>query len=261
MNKDFIPNSIKILKSFFNDDTSYYAASLSFFTIFSMLPILALLIFIISSLQIFQDYLEQFMALILDSLNPTHSDIFIQTFNNFISNTDKLGYMGIIYMCFVFIMFFKDYEYIVNKIHECKQKPLYKIFFFYLIFLIALPFTFIAFSIASSFYGNSIFIKIISFFFPWLIMYYLFKLSVNTYIVPKAALISSFFTLVSIAITKNLFVFYVLYNKTYTTLYGSLATLLFIFFWIYISWMIFLYGIKMCHQLNIKALKEKKVTH
>ena len=131
MEKKLIPKIIKTLTSFFNDDTSYYAASLSFFTIFSMLPILALLIFIVSSLQIFQEYLEQFMALILDSLNPTNSDVIVQTFNNFISNTDKLGYMGIVYMCFVFIMFFKDYEYIVNKIHNCKRKPLYKTFFFW----------------------------------------------------------------------------------------------------------------------------------
>ena len=256
MEKKLIPKFIKTLTSFFNDDTSYYAASLSFFTIFSMLPILALLIFIVSSLQIFQEYLEQFMSFILDSLNPTNSDVIVQTFNNFISNTDKLGYMGIVYMCFVFIMFFKDYEYIVNKIHNCKRKPLYKTFFFYLFFLIALPFSFIIFSIIITFYSNSFFIKIISFFFPWLTMYYLFKLSVNTYIVPKAALISSFFTLASIAITKNLFVFYVLYNQTYTTLYGSLSTLLFVFFWIYLSWMIFLYGIKMCHKLNIKELKK-----
>ena len=234
MEKKLIPKIIKTLTSFFNDDTSYYAASLSFFTIFSMLPILALLIFIVSSLQIFQEYLEQFMALILDSLNPTNSVVIVQTFNNF----------------------FKDYEYIVNKIHNCKRKPLYKTFFFYLFFLIALPFSFIIFSIIITFYSNSFFIKIISFFFPWLTMYYLFKLSVNTYIVPKAALISSFFTLASIAITKNLFVFYVLYNQTYTTLYGSLSTLLFVFFWIYLSWMIFLYGIKMCHKLNIKELKK-----
>ncbi len=32
------------VEDFLNDDTTYYAASLSFFTIFSILPILALLI-------------------------------------------------------------------------------------------------------------------------------------------------------------------------------------------------------------------------
>ncbi|MDX4026605.1 YhjD/YihY/BrkB family envelope integrity protein, partial [Aliarcobacter skirrowii] len=77
-----------------------------------------------------------------------------------------------------------------------------------------------------------------------------FKVSVNKKVSIKAAFISSFVTLATLSITKNLFVYYVIYNKTYTTIYGSLATLLFTFFWIYISWIIYLYGVKMCHRIN-----------
>ena len=47
-----------------------------------------------------------------------------------------------------------------------------------------------------------------------------------------------------------------LYNQTYSTLYGSMATLLFTFLWIYVSWIIFLYGVKLCHKLNIKELNK-----
>lgn len=97
---------IKLLDSFFNDDTTYYAASLSFFTIFSILPIITLLIAIISTMEIFQSYLNIFITNIFDILNPTHSQDFINSFKDFISNSTKLGYIGIIYMFFVFIMFF-----------------------------------------------------------------------------------------------------------------------------------------------------------
>ncbi|WWW12312.1 YhjD/YihY/BrkB family envelope integrity protein [Arcobacter cryaerophilus gv. pseudocryaerophilus] len=58
------------------------------------------------------------------------------------------------------------------------------------------------------------------------------------------------------SITKNLFIYYVVYNKTYTTIYGSLSTLLFSILWIYISWIIYLYGIKICHKLNMKYLNQ-----
>ncbi len=256
--KNPIKTLLKALDSFFNDDTTYYAASLSFFTIFSILPIIALLISIISSLEIVQQYLDIFIKYIFDVLNPTHSEAFIETFKNYISNSNKLGYIGILYMLFVFIMFFKDYEYIVNKIHKAKRKPLLTSFFFYLFFLVTLPLMLAALNIALSFYNNSIFNYIITFLFAWLIFFGLFKLSVNKAINTKAALISSLFTLVTLAITKNLFVYYVVYNKTYTTIYGSLAILLFSFFWIYISWIIYLYGIKMCHRLNIQEEMNKK---
>ena len=119
-------------------------------------------------------------------------------------------------------------------------------------FLITLPFLFFILNIVTSFYENTFFVFISSFCVAWILLFYLFKFSVNKIVKNKAAAISSFFTLITMSITKNLFVFYVVYNKTYTTLYGSLSVLLFLFFWIYLSWMIYLYGTKMCHKLNTR---------
>ncbi|RXJ83426.1 YihY/virulence factor BrkB family protein [Arcobacter sp. CECT 8985] len=245
-------NLIEFIDSFFNDDTTYYAASLSFFTIFSILPIIAFLIAIISTLDIFQAYIDTFVTYVFDILNPTHSKEFVKEFKSFLSNSNKLGYIGLFYMFFVFAMFFKDYEYIINKIHKAKRRPVYKSFFFYLIFLIAMPFIFTISDIIISLYSNSIINSITTFLIAWFIFFILFKLSVNKQVLNKAAAISSFVTLTILSVTKNLFVYYVIYNKTYSTIYGSLSTLLFSFFWIYISWIIFLYGIKMCHKLNTK---------
>jgi len=247
-----IKKILETLDSFFNDDTTYYAASLSFFTIFSLLPILTLIIAIISSLDQFSQYLDLFTNYVLEILNPSHSETFVKIFKSFISNSDKLGTIGIVYMLFVFTMFFKDYEYIVNKIHKAKRKSLHASFFFYLSFIITLPIIFTSYIFLTSFYNNTIFDFVLIFIFGWSIFFALFKLTVNRHIRTKAALISSLTTLIIIGITKNLFVYYVLYNQTYSTIYGSMATLLFTFLWIYISWIIYLYGIKMCYRLNIQ---------
>ncbi|WP_419769338.1 MAG: YihY/virulence factor BrkB family protein [Candidatus Marinarcus sp.] len=255
--EEFVQKPIKklleLLDSFFNDDTTYYAASLSFFTIFSMLPILALAIYVISSLPQFNNYIDVFLQYIIEIINPTHSEQFIEQVKNFISNSNHLGNIGIIYMLFVFTMFFKDYEYIVNKIHKAKRKSLYASFFFYISVLLLFPIVFALYIITISLFDSTIFDYFITFLYAWLIFFGLFKLTVNRFVSNKAAFISSFITLVTLSITKNLFVYYVIYNKTYTTIYGSLATLLFFFFWIYISWIIYLYGVKLCYQLNIKS--------
>jgi len=253
-----IKRVVEALDSFFNDDTTYYAASLSFFTIFSILPILALIIAIISSLEQFPEFLEQFTKYVLDILNPSHSQNFVNTFKSFISNSDKLGTIGIVYMLFVFTMFFKDYEYIVNKIHKTKRKSIHTSFVFYLSFIIVMPIIFTSYIYISSFYSNTIFDFVIIFIYAWLIFFALFKLTVNRHITTKAALVSSLVTLLILGITKNLFIYYVLYNQTYTTIYGSMATLLFTFLWIYVSWVIYLYGIKMCHRLNIQELRKDR---
>lgn len=254
---------MKIIKGvfdFFNDDTPYYAASLSFFTIFAILPLIALLIAIISNIPTFSEHLDTIMLFILDFINPTHSSTLSLQIEKFLENTGKLGYIGIIYLIFVFTMFFKDYEYIVNKIHKTKRKAIHYSFIVYSIYLVVLPIIFAIINIAMSFYQSNILNEIFSYLFAWFVFYSLFKVSVNRKINNKAALISSLITLIILSITKNLFVYYVVYNKTYTTIYGSLATLLFTFFWIYISWVIYLYGIKMCHKLNLKyQLNNKEV--
>lgn len=238
--------------SFFDDDTTYYAASLSFFTIFSLLPILAIFIVAGSYLDFFDKYIQQLMTYIFEVLNPTHSQSLIDIIQNFLSNTDKLGDIGLIYILFVFTMFINDYEYIVNKIHQTKKRSLFRIFFIYLATLIFLPLLFAISKIILSLYSSDMFQVIISFTLGWLIFAIIFKVSINKKLTYKSVFISSFLTLAILNITKNLFIFYVFYNKTYTTIYGSFSTLLFFFLWLYISWIIYLYGIKICHELHIK---------
>ncbi|MBR1819287.1 MAG: YihY/virulence factor BrkB family protein, partial [Neisseriaceae bacterium] len=46
------------------------------------------------------------------------------------------------------------------------------------------------------------------------------------------------------------FVAYVGYNKTYINLYGSFSVLFFFLLWIYVSWVLFLHGVKLCVLLD-----------
>ena len=232
---------------FFNDDTPYYAASLSFFTIFAILPLLALLIVVISNIPTISQHLDEIMLYILDFINPTHSTMLSLQIEKFLENTGRLGYIGIIYLIFVFTMFFKDYEYIVNKIHGINARPIYKSFFLYLSFLICIPALFFIFIYLSTFTELSFFI---TFLFIWLVFIILFTVSANRTISIGASAISSLITLLTLSVTKTLFGYYVSANTTYATIYGSFSVALFFFLWIYISWNIYLYGTKLCSILN-----------
>jgi membrane protein len=88
------------LVDFFNDDTPYYAASLSFFTIFSILPLIALLIVIVSSLPTFSQHLDIIMLYLIDFINPTHSEALTKSIKSFLANTDQLGNIGLFYLLF-----------------------------------------------------------------------------------------------------------------------------------------------------------------
>jgi membrane protein len=245
-----------MLVSFFNDDTTYYSASLSFYSIFALLPILMVLISIVASVPIFDNYLNLMLLFIMDFINPMHSDDMLDFITLFLSNKDKLGNVGLVYALFVFTMFFKDYEYMVNKIFKIKSRPLIKTLFYYLVFLALIPILFMTYMAILSIIVSPILSHLLTFIYVWLMFFWLFKISANTKIYDKPALKSSFMTVVALGIMKYMFMFYVLYNKTYLTIYGSFATLLFFFLWIYISWIIYLYGIKFLYTLNLREIAE-----
>jgi membrane protein len=84
----------------------------------------------------------------------------------------------------------------------------------------------------------------------WLLFFVIFKISANVKVDSRAAAVSSLVIAVIWSIAKNAFVYYVFYNKTYATMYGSFSILLFFFLWIYVSWIIFVYGLKLCYLID-----------
>jgi len=94
------------------------------------------------------------------------------------------------------------------------------------------------------------FLSIVPYLIIWVIFCVTYLISVNDEIKFKSALFSSFAASLVWYLGKSAFVYYVLYNKTYLSVYGSFSAVLFFFVWIYISWIIFLYGLKFCAYLS-----------
>ena len=92
----------------------------------------------------------------------------------------------------------------------------------------------------------------------WLLFLVMYFVSAKTKIHLKSALIASFVGSSVWYLSKILFVYYVSYNKTYLSIYGSFSILLFFFLWIYFSWYIYLYGLKLCFLLNEEETQNAK---
>lgn len=244
----------------FDDKLGHYASSLSWSTLFSIIPFLVILLSIFTQMPLFNAIYDKVEKLIFSNLLPTDSKVIMEYINTFIENSDKLGYMGAIYVTVAAIMFFKNYDYIVNDIFSVPTRTVYEAFKTYLLLILIIPTL-----MASSFYLSSFiqsyldksnitsFIQLYSFLpylIVWMMFYVAYQLSANTRIEVSAAVISSFITSLIWYLSKSAFVFYVVHNKTYASIYGSISTLLFFFLWIYISWAIFIHGLKFCDLLN-----------
>ncbi|STP09439.1 YihY family inner membrane protein [Helicobacter cinaedi] len=260
------------LKSIWNfvadKELSFYAASLSFYTIFAIIPLLLIFFSIFVNLPNFQSQIEQIRTLILSNILPTHTEVISSYLDTFMQNSSALGMMGLGYTLVASIMFFRNYEYIAAKMFNSTPRKFFDSLIMYWTMITLFPVV-LAFSIYFS--GEvqktlkgtadlSILFDLIPYLLTWIMFFLLFKLSANKPLKILALLISSVLTTAVWLITKWGFVYYVFYNETYKSVYGPISIFLFMMLWIYISWFVLLYGMRFCEGFGTnfgKTLEEK----
>ena len=246
---------LKVAKGMKDKDIAHYASSLSFHTILSLIPILLISFSIFTKMPSFKEYYAKIQDFIFSSMIPTQQDVISGYLTKFMTNTGSMGAVGLIFVLYVSIMFFFDYEKIVSSIFKVPTRTIWESLTTYWTMLTLMPLGLalsIYFSqIAQKFleahkYTDSINIyQFLPYFTIWMLFFILYIISSNVKVDKKIALLASFVASLIWYISKALFVFYVSYNKTYQSIYGSFSTVMFFFLWIYFSWLIYLYGIKL----------------
>ncbi|WP_024953646.1 YihY family inner membrane protein [Sulfurospirillum arcachonense] len=254
--------AIDFLKKVKDPSIVHYASSLSFHTILSLIPILLISFSIFTKLPSFKEYYAKIQHFIFNSLMPAQQDAITPYINKFLENTGSMGSTGLIFVLYVSIMFFLDYEKIISKIFKAQKRTLWESLSTYWTMLTMMPLglalSFYLSSLVSGFLSSNEVTSSINFlpFLPYLIIWFLFfimfTISANIALNRKVTILASFITSLIWYISKSLFVYYVAYNKTYLSIYGSFSILMFFFVWVYFSWLIYLYGAKLCQVLNEK---------
>lgn len=95
----------------------------------------------------------------------------------------------------------------------------------------------------------------------WLVLFAIFSLMPNAFVQRRAAAIGSFVAAVLWLVGKEAFGYYVLNANTLTSLYGALALVPLFLFWIYITWLVVLFGLELTYTIqNMKGRKFKHVS-
>ena len=266
---DILWNKIKSIWDFVADkELSFYAASLSFYTVFAIIPLLMIVFSIVMNLPNFQSQIEQIRTLILSNILPTHTDVISSYLDTFMKNSSALGMMGLGYTLVASIMFFRNYEYIAAKMFNSTPRKFFDSLLMYWTMITLFPIV-LAFSIYFS--GEvqktlkgtadlSLLFDLIPYLLTWAMFFLLFKLSANKPLKLLALFSSSLLTTSVWLLTKWAFVYYVFYNQTYKSVYGPIAIFLFMMLWIYVSWFVLLYGMRFCEGFGTnfgKKLEEK----
>lgn len=261
--------------TFIDKELTLFAASLSFYTIFTIIPLLLIMLTLLTSLPSFSDHYESVKTFIFSNLMPVNSEAIMGYIDGFLANSAKMGVIGLAMILVSSLLFFKNFEYIANRIFHAKSRTLWESITTYWTMLTLTPIAlgvsfYITGYIATLMASNRVteglnILPIIPYVIIWGLFFLIFQIGANAKINPRASAISSLVISVVFSVSKNAFIYYVFMNKSYATMYGSFAIIMFLFLWIYVSWIIFIYGLKLCYIIdkmykNAQAKKEQKIS-
>ena len=254
---------------FKQDEVPYHASSLSFFTIFSITPTLLILLSVPDFIPGFTDVLSDLKGFVFELLIPTHRAVIEEYLSGFFTNSVGMGSMGLAYILITSLLFFRNYEYVVNRIFGTEIRNVLGGLKIFTILVVLSPA-----ALGLSFFLSSEVQKLLTWLgadgfntsslLPFAIIWLLF--GVNYSVAPnrdmplKPVVAASLGASAVWYVGKIIFVYYILHNTTYVTLYGSLSVLIIFFLWVYISWMIFLYGLEGAKFLETKWQEKDRDT-
>lgn len=238
----------------YRQEMFYYASSLSFYTIFALIPMLFITFSVLPVFSHFQDKIVDVERLILSNILPTNAEVVMNFMNTFLENGSKMGIVGVISAFITSLLFFRNYEFITSKMFNSKPRKFFDSLMMYWTMITLFPFASVAVFYLSlsaqqllDMHSKSLMYSQI---FSWLatcvLFLVLFRISANKPLHKKTLLVSSFVSGSIWFAMKNLFVYYVTLNTTYSTLYGSVSIVLFLMIWIYVSWLVMLFGMRAC---------------
>ena len=253
-----------------SDDLTYFAASLSFYTLFAIIPMLWILFSVFSGMPVFSEYYAQMKDIMMGFVVPGQSQQIISHFDSFLENSQRMGWIGLVYVLFTSVLFFANYSDVVNRIFHVPNRRLLSSMIGFITVMVLAPFVlgvslFISSQLPVYFefvaevtWLNSLY----SYLLLCLLFYSIFKFSPNIEVNPMPALVSAIVTASLWQMSKTGFLYYVVLNQTYSMIYGSFSLLLFTLLWIYLSWVLVLYGLKLCYYLQYyqsSQLKHKSI--
>ena len=94
----------------FDQDITVYASSLSFYTIFTVVPLLIISLSLIANVPVFQEQYAKIQIFIFDNIMPVQTAAIAEYFESFSKNSVQLGVIGFSTMIISSLLFFQNFE-------------------------------------------------------------------------------------------------------------------------------------------------------
>lgn len=251
-------NFVRFIAMRFDQDRCVQvAASLTFTTLLSLVPLLTIALSVFSAFQLFDDFSAQIKAYLLNNLMPDVSGKIITRYmQQFAESAMRMTTLGIVFLGVTAMLLMLTIDHTFNAIWRVSRpRPLLKRLVIYWAVLTLAPLLVGAsLSLTSWLIGLSmgyarqipIFgvgaLKILPVLFTTLAFAILFRLVPNSHVPRKHALIGAIVAAIVFESMNRMFGYYISHFPTYKLVYGAFASVPIFLMWVYMSWLAILLG-------------------
>lgn len=254
---------IDIVKEF--DDTSCptRAAALSYTTLLSLVPLMSLGFAIMSAFPVYQQYGERIQSFIFDNFVAGSATIVQKQLTSFTAQASQLSATGILFLLITAVLMIFTMENSFNTIWHVKERRHgVTAFLIYWAVLTLMPILIgVGFAVSSYFLTLPFFtdspqviqtsvIQLFPYALTWAAFCFIYVALPNKKVLFRHAIVGSFVAMVFFELAKYGFGLYIIHFPTYELIYGALASIPIFLVWVYLSWMIILFGAVISHVLS-----------
>ncbi len=255
-----------VIRRFEADRCREQAGSLTYTTLFAVVPMLTVFLVIISSIKALEPARQQLQQLIYSNFLPKTTIAFDKALNAFTDKSSNLTIIGVLFLFVTTVMMLTSIETVFNRIWRVRETRGGIMGFMRYWTIISLgPILLGSAFVISSTVGS---MNVLSNYFAgyelngafilWLISFSLTVLGFfilnwtipNRTVPVKAALIAGLFSAVVFELLKNLFGIVMSNFTSYELVYGAFAAIPIFLLWIFLSWNIVLIGVEISYALT-----------
>jgi membrane protein len=250
---------------FSRDQCNQIAASLTFTTLLSLVPLMTIALTMFSAFPVFENFSVSIKTYLLNNLMPDTAGVVItQYMQQFTESAARLTTVGIGFLALTAMLMMLTIDRAFNVIWRvARPRPLVnRLVVYWAVLTLAPLLVGVSLSLTSWLVGVSMgyarhipvfgveALKILPVLLTTLAFAMTFRLVPNRYVPRRHALIGAFVAALLFETMNRVFGFYVSHFPTYKLVYGAFASVPIFLMWIYLSWLTILFGAEITASLS-----------
>ena len=245
-----------VMRRFYEDRCMQIASSLTFTSLLSIVPMLTVALTVITAFPVFGSMTAALQTFVLENMMPGSADAIVSHTQEFTRNAARLTAVGIVFLFVTSIMLLLTIDRAFNDIFRVKRPRsiVQRLFVYWTLITVGPVLIGASLSLTSWLVGQAVglvrglpgagvvLLSVVPVLLTSIALALLYTAMPNRRIGIRDALLGGLLAGIVFEITKRGFAFYIAQFPTYTLVYGAFATVPIFLLWIYVSWLVVIFG-------------------